>query len=57
MWESELEKIVFSVPQDVCQLRLDFEVFTLQGVGGTLLVDEGVCMDTFTVAVGVELEK
>ncbi len=36
---------------DVCFLRLDFETFTTQGIGGTAVVDEGVCLDTFTVTV------
>ena len=35
----------------MCSLRLDFEVFTIQGIGGTAQPDEGVCMDTFVVAV------
>jgi len=33
----------------VCRLRLDFESFSLQGIGGTEEIDEGVCMDTFTI--------
>ncbi len=35
----------------MCYLRLDFESFTLQGVGGTDIVDEGVCTDMFIVTV------
>ncbi len=35
----------------VCYLRLDFEAFTLQGVGGTATEDEGICADSFTVTV------
>ncbi len=41
---------------DVCQLRLDFEVFTLLGVGGSSEIDEGVCLDMFTVTVRREEE-
>ncbi len=43
---------------DVSTLLLDFEVFSIQGVGGTAKVDEGVCsMDTFTVTVGKRINK
>ena len=37
---------------DVCFLRLDFETFVLQGIGGSALANEGTCTDTFTVTVG-----
>ncbi len=36
---------------DVCFLRLDFETFSLQGIGGTNVAREGVCLDTFMVTV------
>ncbi len=42
---------MFLCQSDVCQLRMDFEVFTIVGVGGSNLNDEGVCMDMFTVTV------
>eukprot|EP00095_Tigriopus_kingsejongensis_P012199 maker-scaffold1149_size94623-snap-gene-0.17 protein:Tk12199 transcript:maker-scaffold1149_size94623-snap-gene-0.17-mRNA-1 annotation:"hypothetical protein EAG_02482" len=46
-------KIQKSAP-DVCQLRLDFESFTLRGTGNALEGDGvastgGICLDTFTV--------
>ena len=34
---------------DVCYLRLDFETFTLQGIGGTAVANEGTCLDQFAV--------
>ena len=36
---------------DVCLLCLDFERFTLAGTGGSANVDEGECLDMFTVTV------
>ncbi len=37
---------------DICTLRLDFEMFSIQGTGGTNQPNEGVCsMDTFTITV------
>ena len=38
---------------DVCYLRLDFETFTLQGVGATTEINGGACTDTFVVTVWV----
>ncbi len=44
-------KITTYVYVDVCFLRLDFEAFVLQGVGGTDTINEGVCVDTFMITV------
>jgi len=34
---------------NVCLLRLDFEDFSIRGVGGTDIANEGVCLDQFQV--------
>ncbi len=36
---------------DVCLLRLDFGTFEILGTNGFNLVNEGACLDTFTVTV------
>ncbi len=47
-----------SFSTDVCTLRLDFERFSIQGVGGTAQANEGVCsMDTFTVTVSASVGR
>ncbi len=36
---------------DVCQLRLDFEVFDISGVADTNEVNGGICQDNFAITV------
>lgn len=38
---------------DVCWLRLDFEQFTTAGPSLTTEVSGGVCIDSFSVTVGI----
>lgn len=39
---------------DICWLRLDFESFTIQGLGATTETENGgECLDSFTVSVRV----
>ncbi len=45
------------IPLDVCLLRLDFETFSLRGAGATNAINEGVCLDRFTVTVGGRLTQ
>ena len=36
---------------DICHLRLDFEIFSIQGTTMTNEMDGGQCVDSFTVSV------
>ena len=36
-------------------MRLDFDTFSLLGTGDTTESNGGVCQDTFTVTVGVDI--
>ena len=42
---------------DICFLRLDFEVFTILGTGGTTEIGGGICVDSFTIVVRQPFDK
>ena len=43
--------IVKNIISDICHLRLDFEMFTIQGTTLTTEATGGTCIDSFTVSV------
>jgi len=46
---NSLSYTVRKCSDEVCRLRLDFESFSIRGVGGTNIANEGVCLDMFTI--------